>query len=269
MNPLQQSIKNPCFLEGFGIHSGKPSRLFFRPARENTGIIFIKNGSRLKACAENVISTQRGTNLPGIQTIEHVLAAAYGLGIDNLEIEILGDEPPAADGSALPYVNLLKDAGIIPQGAPKKILAVKESFQIKDGPAQISVAPAERLEIDFVVEFKEKFIGRQKASFKENQDVFIKEIAPARTFGFLRELEDLRSKGLGQGATAANALVIKDDGYLSPLRFENELARHKILDLLGDLCLLEYRLQASLTCFRSGHKLNLDLVKSLLKLSLA
>jgi UDP-3-O-[3-hydroxymyristoyl] N-acetylglucosamine deacetylase len=259
----QQTISKPFTLSGLGIHSGQESSIKVSPAPVDSGICFVKNNKKVPARVEHVKQTRRGTCLDGIAVTEHFLAAAYGLGIDNLSVELQGDELPILDGSALPFVEAFEQAGIVQQEALKKPLSTYQPIHLKDGDASLEIRPYNGFKVDFVVNFP--VAGELRLSFSLNKGDFKKEIAPARTFGYLEEYELLKEQGLAQGASFDNALVLGKDGYLNTPRFDNELVRHKILDLLGDLALLGQPLEAEIKADRSGHKLNIELVRRLAK----
>jgi UDP-3-O-acyl N-acetylglucosamine deacetylase len=257
----QKTIRKPFRLSGTGIHSGKISSLFILPAPAGSGIHFIKEGKKIPARAAQIKETRRGTSLDGIAVTEHLLATAFGLGIDNLEVEITGSELPILDGSALPYVEAFESAGIIEQAADKKPLAPHQPVNLKDGDASLELRPYRGFKVDFMVDFAGA--GELRFSFDLFQGDFKREVAPARTFGYIEEYELLKEQGLGRGASFENALILGKDGYLNKPRFPDEMVRHKILDLLGDLALLGQPLEAEIRAVKSGHKLNIKLVRIL------
>ena len=258
----QKTIAKEFSLAGIGLHSGKPASLFFSPAPPNSGIYFIKANHKIPARAGQVKATRRGTSLDGIAVVEHLLAAAGGLGIDNLQIEIKGDELPVMDGSALPYVEALEKAGLVEQKENTDPLILKRPLKVVENQASLLALPFHGFKIDFMVDFK--VIGQQCFVFEAAPGAFKKEIAAARTFGYLEEYELLKEQGLARGASFENALVLGKDGYLNTPRFPDELVRHKILDLIGDLSLLGRPLRAEIRARGSGHKLNIELVRRLL-----
>jgi UDP-3-O-acyl N-acetylglucosamine deacetylase len=259
----QKTIGKTFCLSGIGLHSGIDSSLFFSPAPANAGIVFVKNGKEIPAHISKVKETRRGTFLEGVSVVEHLLSAAYGLGIDNLRIEIKGEEPPALDGSALPYVEALLAAGIIEQLEIKKYLFIEQPIKLIEKESSLEALPYQGFKINFMVDFPG--IGRQRYVFDKKKTSFEKEIAPARTFGYIDEYEMLKEQGLARGASFENSLVIGKDGYINNPRFQDELVRHKILDLIGDLALLGRPLQAEIIAVKSGHELNIELVRRLLK----
>lgn len=259
----QKTISNPFELSGPGLHSGKPSVLNFSPAPANTGICFVKDGQEIPAVLGQVKETKRGTSLNGIAVTEHLLSALYGLGIDNLKIEINGDELPALDGSALPYVEALEKAGIIEQAAEKNYLTNHQTIKLTDNIASLEALPYNGFKVSFMIDFPG--IGKQQLVFELNKDDFKADLAPARTFGYIEEYELLKEQGLAKGASLENALVLGNDGYLNTPRFPDELVRHKILDLIGDLALIGRPIKAEIKAIKSGHKLNIELARRLVE----
>lgn len=258
----QTTIARPFSLEGIGLHSGTHSRITVKPSASGSGIVFAKNGQLIKALVNNVEQTERGTVLGGIAVVEHFLAAASGLGIDNLLVEVEGRELPALDGSALPYVKAFEAAGISEQAAPKNYQLIEKPFLVVDGDSRLEAFPFHGFKIDFMIIFKG--LGEQNYSFVLDRRSFIESIAPARTFGYISELDYLQAKGLGKGASTDNALVLNESGYVNPPRFADEPVRHKILDLIGDLALLGRPLKGHFKAYKSGHKLNAQLVRAIL-----
>ncbi|MEA3493240.1 MAG: UDP-3-O-acyl-N-acetylglucosamine deacetylase [Candidatus Margulisiibacteriota bacterium] len=263
----QKTIKKVFKLGGVGIHSGKGVSILVSPADDNHGIIFIKGGEKIPSILKSVNKTKRGTTLAGIAVVEHLLAAAYALGIDNLNIEVSGDEIPAMDGSALLFTEAFLSSGIKEQNSEKNILSVSRPDRVTDGKNFVEVLPYHGFKINFMVNFPG--VGEQNFSFDLKSDSFKNEIAPARTFGYMEEYELLKEQGLALGANMENALVLGKDGYVNTPRFPDEPVRHKILDLIGDLSLLGHPIEAEFNAVRSGHKLNTDLVHLLLKMDSA
>lgn len=260
----QKTIISPVSCVGISLHLGLMSKIEFFPALSNAGIYFIHNGEKIAADCTNVSNTLRETSLKNISTVEHVLSAIYGIGIDNIEIHIDNTEPPALDGSAIKYIELLKSAGLRVQDVQEEYIAVKNSFSIKESGSEISIEPASHLIIDASVDFPNTFIGVQNASFDERKDDYEKEIAPARTFGFMKEVEALKKNHLALGASLDNAIAILDNGYSCPLRFSNELARHKILDIMGDIALAGKRIKGKIVSKKGSHSLNIALIRRLI-----
>lgn len=259
----QKTIGRPFQLSGIGLHSGKEAKLFFSPAQPNSGIYFLKQGEKIPALADYVTKTKRGTCLGDIAVTEHILAAIYALGIDNLQIEIKGDEPPALDGSALPWAQAFLSAGLVEQDKEKNFFSLKQPIRLSEAEASLEAVPYHGFKIGFMVDFP--VVGRQSLSFDVQKQGFIKEIAPARTFGYREEYEELKKQGLALGASFDNALVLGKSGYQNKPRFPDEIVRHKILDLIGDMALLGRPLLAQIKAVKSGHKLNIELVRRVLK----
>jgi len=264
---LQHTIKKEIAISGVGLHTGKNVNIRLKPAEVDSGIVFIRTDlhghPKTKADLKNVSSTVRGTNIGGINTIEHILSALYALSISNLEIEIDGPELPALDGSSKQYIELIAGAGIIDQASEVKCITVNEPvFIAEDGKCLIAV-PSDRFKVSFMINYPLGFIGTQFYKFELNSRKYVKDIAPARTYGFIDELEALKKQGLALGAGENNAVAIGRDSYLTKLRFKDELVRHKILDLIGDLSLLGAEIKAHIIGIRSGHGLNIKFAKKL------
>jgi UDP-3-O-[3-hydroxymyristoyl] N-acetylglucosamine deacetylase len=264
----QSSIKNGIAISGIGLHTGKSVSLKFKPARENTGIVFIRTDlpgkPRVTADLENVTSTIRGTNLGEIHTVEHLLSALYALSISNIEIEMDSFEPPAMDGGARSFCDALKEAGIKKLGGKVRTVKLKEPIVVRDKDKCLIAVPSDRFAVSFMINYPVSFIGSQFHRFEFGTDDYIRDIAPARTYGFISELKELKEKGLALGADESNAIAIGDVSYLTPLRFKDELARHKILDLIGDLSLVNAKIEAHIIAIRSGHAMNIRLAKALI-----
>lgn len=250
-------------LRGVGLHSGVDATLRLLPAPCGTGRVFRDpaTGQEFPACTANIIDTSRCTRLGlngfEVQTVEHVLSALAGLGVEDAIIEVTGGEVPAVDGSAGPFVALLQSAGLCSQGIGADSLKLAKPIRITEGRASLTAFPAEKFSAAIVLDYPHvEYLGTQAAIFDEEFDDYAALIAPARTFGFLSEIEALHRRGLGLGATRDNAVVLGEEKYETPLRFSNELARHKMLDLIGDLALTGRPLQAAVFAVKPGHSLN-------------
>ncbi|MBI5078958.1 UDP-3-O-[3-hydroxymyristoyl] N-acetylglucosamine deacetylase [Candidatus Saganbacteria bacterium] len=264
---------NHVEIEGIGLHSGEKSKIILRPALPGAGIVFIQNGEKIPALLQNLKGTQRTTSLCGLSVVEHLLSALAGTGVDDLEIEVIGREIPILDGSALPYVEALQKGGFLNPtivgkativAKPKKernYLEIKTHLKVTGNHAALEVFPYRGFKVNFTVEFPG--VGVQQFLFDAEKQDYKKEIAPARTFGWREELEELKTKGLALGVSLDNALVLDKNGYVNQPRFPDEIVRHKILDLIGDLSLLGRPLRAEIRAARSGHKLNADLVEKI------
>ncbi len=275
----QLTIEQSTSYEGVGIHTGKVTTVIFRPGALNSGIVFVRSDLPgapqipVKAGAARYDPDQgRRTILRNgnaeVHTVEHLLAAVHGLGIDNLVIELNQDEPgEPPDGSALPIAQLLKRAGLVEQAAPRRYVNLAKSVAFTDGDIQLIAVPHDRLRITFTIEYENPVVGTQNASFDIDPETFEREIAPARTFVLEKDVERLRQAGMIKGGSLANAVVVGSDRVLNPepLRFPNEFVRHKILDLLGDLYLLGAPLRAHVIAFKSGHSTHVKFVKQLLE----
>ena len=272
---LQTTISNEAICEGIGLHTGNKTTIYFKPADENTGIKFIRKDLPerpiVKADIGGVVDTARGTSLGKsdikVHTVEHVLAAAAGLGIDNMLVELSSNEPPVLDGSALPFIEALEGAKLVQQKAPKKFFEVKEPVYVSENGSSLVALPSKDFRISFTIDYNHPELNSQFASVIITPESFREEIASARTFCFLEEVEMLQKEGLGKGGSLDNTIVIGDEALLNDkLRFENEFVMHKILDLMGDLYLLGQPLKAHVIAIKSGHSLNIELVKRLKKM---
>ena len=299
-NNYQKNISRPVSLSGAGLHTGIESKLTIKPAKENAGLYFIRvdlhNRPIIHADVNNVIDTNRGTvlqeNDANILTVEHVLAALHGMGIDNAEIELTGPEPPILDGSSTPFVNAIREPGTTSQKDLRKVLNVKNQVRYVDNTRgiELNVLPHESFKITFLMDYGLPNFGIQYSSVENVALEIEKEIAPARTFGLLSEITHLKENGLIRGGSLDNAVVFVDKeidkneqesliklfgnnsnlnfkkgGILNTdgLRFDNEPVRHKVLDLIGDLSLLGKHLCGHVIATKSGHAANIELVKKL------
>jgi len=298
----KQTIKGEASYRGVGLHSGEVSTLTFKPAGPEDGIIFIRTdleGSpEIPADIDHVVDISRGTTIgqgkATVATIEHVLAAIKGLNIDNIRIEVTGPEVPVADGSAIIFMNLLKEVGTEEQDSEREYFEFDEPITLYNLPdnVDIVIVPSDALKITFMVDYKHPALGTQY-TFLPSMDMFEKEFASSRTFCFLEEILMLKEAGLIKGGALDNALVvanpetkpekveklkkifdfkediqIADNGLLNntPLRYHNEFVRHKVLDLIGDIALLGVPIKGHILAARSGHKTNVELVKKLRKI---
>lgn len=270
----QQTIKKNTEITGVGLHSGQTITLNVKPAPENTGIIFsrvdLPNKPQVRASMENLHHRMRCTALVSegaeVHTTEHLLAACFALKIDNLFVEINGAEVPGMDGSALPFYKALKECGIETQNEPAKIINISSKLEVSEGKAFIETASAENLKLEYTLDYDVPFIEKKTVIFEIDEETFAKEIAPARTFALRAEADALLKMGLGKGANVKNTLIIDNDGNVieNELRFPDEFARHKLLDLLGDVALVGSRLTGHIKAHRSGHPLNAQIVKKIL-----
>ncbi|MDP5208989.1 UDP-3-O-acyl-N-acetylglucosamine deacetylase [Microbulbifer sp. 2205BS26-8] len=264
----QRTLKNAIRATGVGLHSGKKVVLTLKPAPVDSGIVFRRTDLdpvvEIEALAENVGDTLLSTTLVKdgvrIATVEHLLSAMAGLGIDNAIVELSAQEVPIMDGSAGPFVFLIQSAGIQEQSAPKTFLRIKKPVTVEEGDKTASFAPFDGFKVTFTIDFDHPvFQGRNLTSSVDfSSTSFVKEVSRARTFGFMHEIEYLRSKGLVQGGSVDNAIVIDQYRILNEggLRYEDEFVKHKILDAIGDLYLLGTSLIGEFKAFKSGHALN-------------
>ena len=259
----QRTIQKPVEVIGTGLHKGVPVKLRLEPLNENSGIVFYRSdkGISIPLKPENVVDTKMATVIGRenavVSTIEHLMSAVYSFGIDNLRIIIDNDEVPILDGSAISFVMMIKEAGIKELNDSKKFLKITKEVEIKDGEKYAKITPSKKINFDFEIFFNHPMIGKQNYHFEFSTKNYIEEIARARTFGFLKEVQYLRSIGLALGGSLENAIVLDDKGILNDnLRFSDEFVRHKILDAIGDMSLLGYNFIGNYEAFASGHHLN-------------
>ncbi|MGH7325747.1 MAG: UDP-3-O-acyl-N-acetylglucosamine deacetylase [Candidatus Rokuibacteriota bacterium] len=263
---MQRTIRRAVEMEGVGLHSGKPVRLRIAPAPANSGITFrtSNHDERIPAAPESVVNshyaTSVGRNGTRIQTVEHLMAAAAGLGLDNLDIEVDGPEIPAGDGSAKPFVGLLAAAGRVEQSAPRRPIVIPYPIRVGGGGRWLQIVPSAAFRISYTLDNDHPAIGMQALTCTPTERMFIEEFAPARTYGFLKDLGSLRRNGLARGASLENAIGVGKRGVLNGLRYRDEFVRHKILDLIGDLALLGRPVVGHVIGRNAGHALNLELV---------
>ena len=272
----QRTLKNIIRASGVGLHTGKRILMTVRPAGPDTGIVFrrtdLASPVDIPARAENVGETMLGTSLVKgdvkVSTVEHLLSAFAGLGIDNAVVELSGPEVPIMDGSAGPFVFLLQSAGIEQQRAPKRFIRIRKTVRLEDGDKWAQFDPFDGFKVNFEIEFNHPIFKRraQRASMDFSTTSFLKEISRARTFGFMRDLETMRSRNLALGGNLDNAIVLDDSKVLNEggLRYEDEFVKHKILDAIGDLYLLGHSLIGEFSAYKSGHGLNNRLLRTLL-----
>jgi UDP-3-O-[3-hydroxymyristoyl] N-acetylglucosamine deacetylase len=272
----EHTLAAPAICAGLGVHTGEHVRLSIRPAPAGTGVVFVRTDikdrdNRVPATAEHVVSTRLGTvigNAKGVtvSTIEHLMASLSALGVDNAIVELDGPEVPIMDGSALPFVNLLDRAGFRRQETPQRLIEVLKPVIVEEGDKSAALYPCDRFEMFFEIEFPTAVIGRQSVDVVVTEESFREELASARTFGFLEEVEALRAAGLGRGASLDSVLVIDGDALINPegLRFPDEFVRHKAMDAVGDLYVLGAPLLARFEGRKAGHALNNRVCRALL-----
>jgi len=269
----QSTLKKEVHLEGIGLHTGEKVEATLTPSPPNSGIrlrrVDLLENPEIPARLEYVENTRHRTSLgngdAGIESVEHLLSALYGLGIDNLLVLVKGPELPILDGSFLPIVESLLKAGIEDQGVPQKELRIHSPFSYSQNGVEIIAFPDKKLKISFTIDYDHPILHSQFASFSITPEVFLKEIAPARTYGFEEWVRGLKEEGLIRGGTLENAIIVGKDGILNstPLRFQDEFVRHKIGDLLGDLALLGGRVSAHIVAIKSGHETHIGFLRKL------
>ena len=268
----QRTIKNKVSFEGIGLHTGKHSRVTLSPASRDAGVTFIRTDkpavikAHVGAVIDTAFATTIGSNGVKIRTVEHILAALAGLGIDNLIIEVAGPEIPILDGSSTDIISIILTAGIAKQGKKRPYLRIIKPFIFEDGHAHIAVFPYCGTKITHSIFFHHNGIGEQRISIDITEENFVTEIAPARTFGFLKDIEYLRSNGLAKGGSLDNAVVMGENGVInaSGLRFKDEFVRHKILDSVGDFSLIGFPIYGHIVASKSGHSSNVKFIKKLI-----
>ena len=269
----EQTIRNPVECNGVGLHSGAPVNVRILPAPAGTGILFRRvdlDGFVIEANSRNVAKVSYATSLMKkgvlISTTEHVLSALVGVGIDNAIIELDNLELPILDGSARPFVEMLLRAGIKRQRRPRVLLRIRRELELREGDKFIAVYPASGYSVSYSINFPHPLIGRETFEVELSNDHFEREIAPARTFGFLEDERAMRNSGLIRGASYQNCIVLTRDGVTNgPLRYPDEFVRHKVLDLIGDLALLGRRILGRVVADRAGHAMHTALVSRLIR----
>ncbi len=274
MVDLQHTLERAVSAAGIGLHTGERVYLKINPSPANTGICFVRSDLRpeevIPARSDYIIDTNFattiGTKTGSISTIEHLMAALLGAGIDNALIEVNGPEVPAMDGSAAPFLSLFQKAGLKTQAEPRRYIEILEPISIARGDRSLVIEPCKNFRVSFEIEFEHPLIARQSFSGKITQQTFKRHISKARTFGFLRELEFLKKNGLARGGSLQNAIVLGDNSVFNDggLRFSDEFVRHKVLDLIGDLYLLGAPVLGKVRAIKSGHGLHHLLVQKIL-----
>jgi UDP-3-O-[3-hydroxymyristoyl] N-acetylglucosamine deacetylase len=272
----QRTLKNSIRATGVGLHTGKKVLMTLRPASPDTGIVFrrtdLPHPVDIRAHAQHVGDTMMGTTLQSgevkISTVEHLLSAFAGLGVDNALVEVSSGEVPIMDGSAGPFVFLIQSAGIEEQRAPKRFIRIRESLKVEEGDKWARFDPYDGFKVNFEIEFDHPTFKKhsQIASMDFSTTSFLREVSRARTFGFMRDIENLRAHNLALGGNMDNAIVLDDYRVLNEdgLRYEDEFVKHKILDAIGDLYLLGHSLIGEFSGYKSGHALNNRLLRTLI-----
>ncbi|WP_394003892.1 UDP-3-O-acyl-N-acetylglucosamine deacetylase [Luteimonas sp. WGS1318] len=275
--PRQRTIKNVIRATGVGLHSGEKVFLTLRPAAPDTGIVFrrvdldpvVEIPAAGHLVTETTLCTGLSQGAANVQTVEHLMSALAGLGVDNLYIELSAAEVPIMDGSSGPFVFLLQSAGVVEQDAPKRFIRVLEPVEVREGDKIARFEPYDGFKLDFTIAFDHPAIplAQSRAEVEFSTEAYIREVSRARTFGFMRDLEYMRERNLGLGGSMDNAIVLDEFRVLNDdgLRYANEFVRHKILDAVGDLYLAGHPILGLFKGYKSGHALNNKLVRALLE----
>jgi len=270
---LQNTLKREIIIRGTGLHTGQQINMRLKPAPRDTGIVFIrtdKGGVQIKASVSSVADTNFATTLASngtrVGTVEHLLSAIMALQIDNAYIELDGPEIPIMDGSAMPFVKKITEAGIARQGKRLPYIRILKPIVVAEGKSQIAIIPYEGMRITQSIHYSHPLFGEQRLGMDITEESFINELAPARTFGFLKDIQAMRSQGLIKGGSLENAIVLDEKEIINKnkLRFKDEFVRHKILDTLGDISLLGLPIYGHIIANRSGHTMNIKLLKKIL-----
>jgi UDP-3-O-[3-hydroxymyristoyl] N-acetylglucosamine deacetylase len=270
----QTTIAKKVSVAGTGLHTGAPVSLSLKPAPENTGYIFVRtdlDNFEIPASVEYISHCSYATTLMRrgvvLSTCEHLLSALRGSGVDNCFIEIDSIELPIMDGSSENFIDLIEEAGLAEQNSRRRYFRVLKEVKIQEGDRRMSISPSDKFEVECLIDFKHPFINKQGLHYVAENGSFREQIASARTFGFTHEIEMLRKANLALGGSLDNAIVLTPDGMLNetPLRFDDEFVRHKILDIIGDLALLGMPVQAKVMAEKSGHSVHAQLMSKLLK----
>jgi UDP-3-O-[3-hydroxymyristoyl] N-acetylglucosamine deacetylase len=276
ISALQHSLAGSVSCEGIGLHTGQVVRLCLKPAGIDHGIVFVRTDVNkfirtIPALISKVTTTQLGTNIANsagtaVGTIEHIMAALFGLGIDNAIIELDGPEVPILDGSSQPFSAMIQSVGTRAQGAPRRSLEILKAVEVRHGNKLARLEPFDGFQLDVTVDFESRAIGRQRLVFDCTPESFADDLGAARTFGFADQVDALQANGLALGGSLENAIVIDGDEIVNQggLRFEDEFVRHKALDAVGDLALAGAPIKGRYVAERSGHELNAALVRALL-----
>jgi UDP-3-O-[3-hydroxymyristoyl] N-acetylglucosamine deacetylase len=270
----QRTVGDEVDCTGIGLHTGEKVKMTIKPAPCDSGVRFIRtdldNHPMVEARFGNVLDTTLATTIGSngfrVATVEHLLAAFFGLGIDNAVVELHGPEIPIMDGSAAPFVFLLKSAGIREQKDPKRFIIIKKSLKVEDGNRSVCLYPSKQLKISYVIDFEHPLLKNQSFEMNFSGGDFVREISRARTFGFLKDVQTLQDNGYAKGGSLDNAVVIDDFRILNDdgLRFKDEFVRHKILDFIGDLSIVGAPIIGHFVVHKSGHSLNQYMLKKLM-----
>jgi UDP-3-O-[3-hydroxymyristoyl] N-acetylglucosamine deacetylase len=269
----RKTIKTPVGITGVGLHSGLYTTVTLEPAPAGSGLTFVRSdlrGLRIPALLASTTAFDHATTVGKddvqVATVEHLLAALVACGITDLDMRIDGPEVPIIDGSSLPFMHLIDAAGVRTLGAEIPVLRLRQPVEVVEGEKSIRMVPSNRLLIRYKIDFNHPAIGREAFHFELDHDSFLRKIAPARTFGFMRDVEKLRAVGLARGGSVENAIVLDDRGVMNgPLRFKDEFVRHKILDLVGDLALIGRPVVGEIIATRGGHALHSRFIDAVLR----
>lgn len=271
----RRTINTNVSITGIGLHSGIYTKVELHPAPAGSGITFVRadlDGLRIPALQASTTALDYATTVGkddvSVGTVEHLLAAVMACAITDLDIHIDGPEVPIVDGSAVPFMHLIDAAGVRDLGTEIPVLRIKHPIEIVEGDKSIRMTPSNRLVLKYKIDFDHPVIGREGFHFDFEHDNFLRKIAPARTFGFMRDVEKLRAAGLARGGSVENCIVLDDKGVVNgPLRFKDEFVRHKILDLLGDLALIGRPIVGEISAYRAGHAMHSRFVAEILRLA--
>lgn len=271
----QRTLKREVGCTGIGLHSGQRVHICLKPAPVDTGIKFVRKDlpgcpsvdARFENVVDTTLATTIGCNGCTVSTVEHLMAALFGLGLDNAIIELDGPEVPIMDGSAAPFVFLIKSAGILVQEKAKTFIVIQKPFEVKDGSRSVHILPSKKLKISYEIHFQHPLLKNQTYEFSFSTKNFTEEISKARTFGFLKDVETLKQNGLAKGGSLDNAIVVDEFKILNEdgLRYQDEFVRHKILDFIGDLSIVGAPIIGHFKVKKSGHFLNQHMLKKLMK----
>jgi len=269
---LQRTLRDEVTFNGIGLHTGRLASVKLKPAPRDSGIIFHRVDreaiirAHVGAVTDTAFATTIGNGTVKIKTVEHILAALAGIGLDNLIIEVDGPEIPILDGSSTELVSIILRGGIAKQGKRMPFMRVTKPVILEDSHAEIAIFPYEGRKITYSIHFNHPLLGEQSLSLDLNEETFIKEIAPARTFGFLKDVQHMMANGFAKGGSPSNAIILGDDGMLnsSGLRFKDEFVRHKILDSIGDFALVGFPIWGHVLANKAGHSTNLKFMKKLI-----
>ena len=270
--PAQRTLRKATPCTGIGLHSGQKVSISLKPAPADFGIRFYRADLGVEVPAHVSClggSQQLQTGLrhknASVETVEHLLSALRSLGVDNALIELNQAEVPIMDGSAAPWVYLIQSAGTREQGVPRKTIEILSSVEVRDGDKRIAVYPSDRFKISYTIAFDHPLLRHQEITLDITEQSFIEQVAPARTFGFQKEVEMLRQRGQALGGSLDNAVVVGETGVLNPLRFDDEFVRHKMLDAIGDLALVGHPIRGHVVVHRGGHALHTAFATELLR----